>query len=523
MKSFFKAVLILLTLVCVLCGFSFSASAEETVGCDISSDTVITGSGYSSFAFLKDGNIKSYQTASGGAVITLENPQGIGGLYLIFDLEFGAYTITDNSTGQTCTAGEGGFLHEYVDIFSAFGAAPTSVTLDFSGGSVRLSEIYTLSTGTPPDFVQTWGTPLDGGADLVLFATHGDDDQLFFAGLLPYYAGELGYRVQVVYLTNHRTGPYATNARTHEMLNGLWNVGVTTYPVFGTFEDIYTEDIQATYDIYLHSYNTTEKDLLSFVVEQIRRFRPLVAVGHDLAGEYSHGMHMVYSDLLVKALEVSGDVSVFPESAEQYGVWDIPKLYLHLYEENTITLDYDQPLEAFDGMTAFEVTQKLGYPCHESQQWTWFTGWINGKNGEITKASQIATYNPCLFGLYHSAVGEDVEKNDFFENITTYAEQERLEAERLEQERLEAERLEQERQEAERLEQERLEAERLEQERLEAERMEQERLASEQQAEQQKQERRLMIAGILLAVLIAALIGTLFVAGRKKRRSHRKK
>ena len=43
------------------------------------------------------------------------------------------------------------------------------------------------------------------------------------------------------------------------------------------------------------------------------------------------------------------------------------------------------------------------------------------------------------------------------ENITSYAEQERLEQERLEAERLEQERLEQERLEAERLEQERLE------------------------------------------------------------------
>jgi LmbE family N-acetylglucosaminyl deacetylase len=45
---------------------------------------------------------------------------------------------------------------------------------------------------------------LEGGADLVLFSAHGDDEHLFFAGLLPTYAEERGYRVQVVYLTDHR-------------------------------------------------------------------------------------------------------------------------------------------------------------------------------------------------------------------------------------------------------------------------------------------------------------------------------
>ena len=167
-------------------------------------------------------------------------------------------------------------------------------------------------------------------------------------------------------------------------------------------------------------------------------------------------MHRVYADLLVKALDITNDANQFPESAQKYGTYDIPKLYLHLYEENPIVLNYDIPLERFDGLTAFQVTQKYGFPCHVSQQGYMFTPWLYGHNKEITQATQITYYNPCKFGLYRSTVGEDVEKNDFLENIVTYAEQERLEQERLEQERLEQERLEQERLEQERLEQERL-------------------------------------------------------------------
>ena len=182
-------------------------------------------------------------------------------------------------------------------------------------------------------------------------------------------------------------------------------------------------------------------------------------------------------------------------------------------------------------MTAFEVTQKLGYPCHESQQYTWFTKWINWVNMSvggtpITKATQIVDNNPCKFGLYRSTVGEDVLKNDFLENIVTYAEQERLEQERLEQERLEQERLEQERLEQERLEQERLEQERLEQERLEQERLEQERL--EQEEKKNKQSRELIVAIGVLVLLTVALVAVLINAHiqkvrRRRRRTARRK
>jgi len=490
--------------VALMAGFVFTVSAAETQ--DITASTTFSGSGYSSFTFLTDKDIKSYKTSSGNASITLSNEQGIGSLYLLFDLEYGEYTITAN--GKTFTAGTNEILHEYVDLITTFGAAPKSVTLDFANGSVRLSEIYVFSGTDVPDFVQKWNAPLEGGADIVLFATHGDDDQLYFAGLLPLYAAAKDCRVQVVYLTDHRN---TTSGRIHEMINGLWAVGVRAYPVFGGFADFRIDDLEETYRTYENSYDTSREDLQGFVVEQIRRFKPLVAVGHDLKGEYGHGMHMVYADLLTKAVDLTNDPTAFPESAEKYGTWEIPKLYLHLYSENPITIDYDQPMEVFDGLSAFQVTQKYGFPCHESQQWTGFRTWLNGYDGEITKASQIDRYNPSKFGLYHTTVGADMQKNDFLENLTTYAEQERLEQERLEQERLEQERLEQERLEQERLEQERLEQERLEQERLERER---------QQQLENKRKQELTVAVIILAVLVVLLVCVLIFRpkGRKSKK-----
>ncbi len=507
LRALITAIVVCSALQLPVCVLAAGQTAE-----DITAHIRFSGTGYGSMGFLSDGDTSDYRTATGETVITLQSDTLMAGLYLMFDLESGPYTVTNPATGAVFTAGSNGFLHEYIDLETVFGAVK-SVSLTFPDG-VRLSEIRVFSSGVLPEDVQQWSAPLDGGADLVLFSTHGDDEHLYFAGLLPAYGAEKGCRVQVVYLTDHRND---TNRRTHEMLNGLWNVGIRAYPVFGSFADFRIDSLQGTYDQYQSQYGTSRDDLLEFVVTQIRRFRPLVAVGHDLQGEYGHGMHQVYADLLTEAVSVTDDPAVFPESAKTYGTWQIPKLYLHLYGEEHTIIDYDTPLEAFDGLTAFQVSQKLGFPSHKSQQWPMFVNWIYGEDGQITKASQIKTYNPSRFGLYHSAVGPDVQKNDFFENLLTYAQQEeqaRLELERLEQERLEQERLEQERLEAEQLEQARLEKERQEQERMEQARLEQERLA------QERRKIGTLLIGILLTAAAALVVVLLRLLGKRKRRAY---
>lgn len=406
---------------------------------DISASTIVSGTGFQDFSFLINKDTSIAEKSDEQATIRMENSHGIGSLYLIFYWEHGEYTIINNTTGEQITAGQKEYLHEYVDIAGQFGSTPTDITLCFQR-EVHLTEIYVFSEGETPGFVQKWNEPHNGNADIVLFSTHGDDEQLFFAGLLPYYAVERDLNVQVVYMTSHRNN---STHRVHEALNGLWAVGIRAYPVFGSFSDFRIDDMEKTYIAYKH-LGVSQDDLVSFLVEQIRRFKPIVAVGHDINGEYGHGMHQVYTDCLIKALPITADETYFPDSAEKYGVWDIPKTYLHLYEENPIVIDYDQPMTNFDGMTPFEVTQKLGFPTHMSQQKTWFVDWLYGEENEICLASQITEYSPCQFGLYRSTVGNDVHKKDFMENVQSRAEQERLEQERLEQERLEQERLDQE-------------------------------------------------------------------------------
>lgn len=507
-KRFFRSGLLLCMMILFTGLLALHSGAQEGEAQPITAAAQIETAGFSQPERLWDGDALSAVTGAPGATVRLEYAEGIGGISLVFEPAYGTYTVTDAESGQSVRVGENEFLHDYLDLVALFGAAPRAVTLTFDGADVFLCEVTAYSPGTPPAQVQRWEAPCSGGADLVLFSAHGDDDQLFFAGLLPYYAGQCGYRVQVVYLTDHRND---TNLRVHEMLNGLWAVGVRAYPVFGTFPDFRIDDLQQSYDQYA-ALGVSQEQMQLFVVRQLRRFRPLVAVGHDLAGEYGHGMHMVYADLLTRALDLSADGQYDPPSAEEYGVWQVPKTYLHLYGENPIVMNYDVPLSAFGGMTAFEVTQKLGYPCHVSQQYTWFTDWINGAAGEITRADQITTYSPCKYGLYRSTVGADSGENDMFEHLTTYGQQEEERKAREEAQRLKEEQEREAKALQERQSQEALRAAQA------AMAQEQARLQEEQRA--QAQNRRVQLIACA-AALAAALLYTICLIGIRKKRNKR--
>lgn len=363
---------------------------------------------------LTDGDEVTYTKIAAGDSVIISSEEGISSLYIIFDRIYGEWILSDGMTDVVC--GQNLFLHEYVDVAGLFGYFPTSLTLIFSDHDCWLSELHIFGGSEVPDWVQRWEPPCEE-ADLMLASTHIDDEQLFFAGILPFYAGERNLAVQVVYFTN----PFTYHDRPHEQLNGLWTVGVRNYPVSGEFIDAYSETAK---DAYAHQvrYGFEHEDMVRFQVEMIRRFRPHVIVGHDIKGEYSHGQHIINCETLMEALELAADPSYDQDSATEYGVWDTPKTYIHLWEENPIIMDWDVPLEAFGGKTAFQVSQE-GFLCHNSQQWTWFRSWMFGNNGEITKASEIKKYSPCFYGLFRTKVGLDSIGSDMFENIPqSYAE-----------------------------------------------------------------------------------------------------
>lgn len=359
-----------------------------------------------------DGKETTYVTIKQNTLITIKSEQDIHSLYIVYEYSSKTGMLTGNE--KTADVGQNNFLHEYINVNESIGPAK-ELKLTYNE-DVKIADIYVLSEGELPDFVEIWQKPCEV-ADLLLFSTHSDDEQLFFLGLLSTCVARGAY-VQVVYFANHNDTP----SRLHEQLNGLYTVGIRNYPVMGIIPDAYSETLKGAIS-NLKSAGLTEEDALKFQVEMIRRFKPQVVVGHDEKGEYSHGQHILNTHLLKQAIYKANDSLYDEASFNQYGNWQISKLYLHLYEENPIIMDYDTPLDYFNGKTAYEVS-KEGYSKHLSQQWTWFTGWINGKNDNYTKATDIKTYSPLKYGLFFSNVGEDIQKNDMFENIKYYKVQE---------------------------------------------------------------------------------------------------
>lgn len=339
---------------------------------------------------LSDNNYSTYITLNSEDTITIENTEMFNYVYIIYYVESMTGTINYNDTSTK--VGENQFLHECIKLDEA--TNKTTINYD---DTVRIKEIF-LFNETLPNWVQTWNKPLDN-ADILLFSTHSDDEHLFFAGLIPSMIAS-GKNIQVVYLTHHNDNP----KRLDEQLNGLWAVGLRNYPVLGAFPDAYSESLNgATNNLAYAGFSLD--DVINFQIDIIKRFKPLVVVNHDEAGEYSHGQHILNTHALKEALNLLED-EYKPE-----------KVYLHLYAENPITMNYDIPLEYYNGMTAYEVS-KLGYAEHESQQYTWFTDWLKGKNNEYTKATDIKTYSPTKFGLYYSKNGNyETLDNDLFYDV----------------------------------------------------------------------------------------------------------
>ncbi len=349
---------------------------------------------------LSDNNYSTYITLNSEDTITIENTEMFNYVYIIYYVESMTGTINYNDTSTK--VGENQFLHECIKLDEE----TNKITINYND-TVRIKEIF-LFNETLPNWVQTWNKPLDN-ADILLFSTHSDDEHLFFAGLIPSMIAS-GKNIQVVYLTHHNDNP----KRLDEQLNGLWAVGLRNYPVLGAFPDAYSESLNgATNNLAYAGFSLD--DVITFQIDIIKRFKPLVIVNHDEAGEYSHGQHILNTHALKEALNLLED-----ECKPQ-------KVYLHLYAENPITMNYDIPLEYYNGMTAYEVS-KLGYAEHDSQQYTWFTDWLKGKNNEYTKATDIKTYSPTKFGLYYSKNGNyETLDNDLFYDVEIISNEEPIE------------------------------------------------------------------------------------------------
>lgn len=323
-----------------------------------------------------------------GELVITSTERKIGSLYLEWSHTPDEWVMTVD--GVPVTVKKNGFLHQYLEL-------PMPATEIVISVSSALCGAYAFEADSElPDWVQVWEPALEH-CDLLLLPTHADDEHVFFGGMIPYYAAERGYKVQVAYLTNH----WSQVLRPHELLDALWHAGIRNYPVIGPFADAWADSLkEAEQDI-------SRYDAAAYLTEQIRRFKPSVVIGHDLKGEYGHGQHVLCAVSLTDAIVAATDADIFPESAQKYGTWNTPKLYLHLYPENEIVMDWNVSLTSFDGKTAMDVA-KEAFALHVSQQGFFY---VYGEGDD---------WDSRRFGLYRSTVGPDVAGGDVFENITSF-------------------------------------------------------------------------------------------------------
>ncbi len=286
---------------------------------------------------------------------------------------------------------------DYAQRYVSFPPQSQPFRLVFAGekpAPLSLREVYLFAEGqADPALAHDWQAPCDK-ADMMTIVAHPDDELLWFGGTIPYYAGQQGLKLQAVYMT------CSNYQRRIELLNGLWHCGVRNYPEIAWKIDRKDRDMDATY--YLWGRNKT----CAYLVGLLRRYRPEVVVTHDVNGEYGHSQHLATSDAVYQAVLKASDPDYDPESAALYGVWQVKKLYRHLGKEAGTIMDYDQPLSAFEGKSAYTIA-KEAFDMHMTQH----------ESGHWRVPGPDQPYDSTRYTLVFSTVGEDTQGNDMLENI----------------------------------------------------------------------------------------------------------
>lgn len=390
-----KWLIALLTLLALSLSVAFAAEANDiTEDCKFKvcssgrKYTLMTDKKYTSY--WESNKIKTPWIA-----ITAPEGKPIAGLYVCFGNMPESWEIQTSDDGKdwfTAVPGDTRFLHAYVALPQPAQYVRLAVTSE-KKTALRINDLFVLSEGDLPDWVQVW-QPTEEKADILFLSTHPDDELIFFGGAIPTYAVEQQRKVVVAYFTRSNT------TRSSELLNGLWHMGVRTYPVIGNFKDSYAKNLKAAYKTAGGKGKVNE-----WIVGLYRQYKPEVVVTQDTNGEYGHKQHMMIADAAQNCIALAANEDEFTASTIAYGTWQVKKLYLHLYPENQITFDWTVPLKSMNGATGIELAEEA-YTLHKTQA---------SSGMSVTETG--TKYDNRVFGLAFTTVGEDVRKDDFLENI----------------------------------------------------------------------------------------------------------
>lgn len=390
-----KWLIALLTLLALSLSVAFAAEANDiTEDCKFKvcssgrKYTLMTDKKYTSY--WESNKIKTPWIA-----ITAPEGKPIAGLYVCFGNMPESWEIQTSDDGTdwfTAVPGDTRFLHAYVALPQPAQHVRLAVTSE-KKTALRINDLFVLSEGDLPDWVQVW-QPTEEKADILFLSTHPDDELIFFGGAIPTYAVEQQRKVVVAYFSRSNT------TRSSELLNGLWHMGVRTYPVIGNFKDSYAKNLKAAYKSAGGKGKVNE-----WIVGLYRQYKPEVVVTQDTNGEYGHKQHMMIADAAQNCIALAANEDEFTASTIAYGTWQVKKLYLHLYPENQITFDWTVPLKSMNGATGIELAEEA-YTLHKTQA---------SSGMSVTETGM--KYDNRVFGLAFTTVGEDVRKDDFLENI----------------------------------------------------------------------------------------------------------
>ena len=321
-------------------------------------------------------------------------------VYIEFGNNIMPFTVQGKADGQWTDLAS--WDQPYAQAYLEFAASAELRLVFDTGGSKKalyIRELYLFTAGERGDTPHLWEPPCEK-ADLLVLAGHPDDELLWLGGLIPYYAGERGLRVEVCYLT------CGNSCRRVELLNGLWHCGVRNYPDIGSFQDIKGYNAAKLYPKW-GGVDAVDR----YVVRLLRRYQPEVAVTHSLDGEYGHAAHVVCGRSMNRAAALAADPDYDPESAALYGVWTGKKVYLHKGDSPTLYMDWRQPCEAFGGKSSFEVAEEA-YRLHASQPQP-----KNGRPSLYYVTPENDENSSFVYTLAWSAVGEDEIGGDMFEHV----------------------------------------------------------------------------------------------------------
>ena len=302
-----------------------------------------------------------------------------------------AFTVAFFDDRQQPIGGETRTTGFYADTV-AFPAGTRQARLSVAEEDNWVRNLCVYDANHPDNAVQQW-QPVPEKLDLMIFSPHQDDELLFMGGAIP-YACHLGADVGVVYMTNCGRSRYT------EALDGLWTAGLRTHPIFLNWRDQWGNYVKNA----LKTWSENGVDPQREVVRLIRKYRPEVVLGPDPEGEYGHAQHIVTAQLVAGAVPLAMDESYDPDSAREYGVWEIKKVYLHLYGENRIKMDWERPFSP-DSPVSPIFLAKEAFDKHRSQQ-------------GFSMERQAVEFANDIFGLYYTAVGPDEAKDDLFEHIS---------------------------------------------------------------------------------------------------------